>query len=477
MKKKSKGMIAIQAMALGVVLTPGIAGAGDGADQRLASTSPAVHEFRLENGLKLLVKEDHRAPVVVSQVWYRVGSSYEAFGSTGISHMLEHMMFKGTQLHPAGELSRIIAANGGSENAFTGRDYTAYFQSLENVRLEVSFALEADRMQGLLLPAEEFAKEHQVVMEERRLRTDDNPRALTQEQLMATAFVSSPYHWAIIGWMGDIESLTVEDLRAWYHRWYAPDNATVVVVGDVKPEEVLNLAQRHFGPLSSENSRVVKKIHPEPVQRGERRVIVKAPAKLPYLVMGYHVPVLHNATTSWEPYALEMLAQLLDGDASARFARELLRGSEVAAAAGADYSLYSRLPDLFTIGGTPAQGKDIKILETALREQVRRAREELASDAELERVKIQAVADNIYERDSVFYQAMQLGMLDSIGLDWHLADEYVERIQAVTADQVQAVARKYLLDDQLTVAILDPQSLEPGHPISDAPAGKLDVFH
>lgn len=464
-------------MVLAMILTVGLADAEveKNTEQQENSTRIPVHEFRLDNGLRLLVKEDHRAPVVVSQIWYRVGSSYESLGSTGISHVLEHMMFKGTPRHPAGELSRIIAANGGSENAFTGRDYTAYFQSLENSRLEVSFELEADRMRNLSLPPDEFAKELQVVMEERRLRTDDNPRALLQEQLIAAAFVSSPYQWSIIGWMGDIEHLTVEDIRAWYRRWYTPNNATVVVAGDVQPEAVLRLAKHHFGALASESAPSPQKDHPEPIQRGERRVIVKAPARLPYLIMGYHVPVLHNAATPWEPYALEVLSKLLDGDTSSRFSRELVRGSELAAAVGADYGLYARLSDLFTLDGIPAQGKDIKMLEAALREQIRRTREELASITELERVKAQAVADNVYERDSVFYQAMQLGTLDVVGLDWRLADEYVERIRAVTAEQVQAVARKYLLDDHLTVAILDPQPLESGHSLSEVPVEDIYV--
>lgn len=430
----------------------------DAADVKPNQVAPSVHEYHLDNGLKILVKEDHRAPVVVAQIWYKVGSSYELLGNTGISHMLEHMMFKGTPAYPSGELSRIIAANGGSENAFTGRDYTAYFQSLENTRLEISFKLEADRMRNLLLPAAEFVKEQQVVMEERRLRTEDNPRALTQEQLMATALVNSSYRWPIIGWMGDIANLNIDDMRDWYKRWYAPNNATVVVVGDIKPDAVFNLAKQYFAELTPEKTTPAKR-QVEPQQRGERRVIVKAPARLPYLMMSYPTPVLNNAHRDWEPYALEVLAQLLDGDNSARFARELVRDSAVAATAGASYSAYSRLSDMFTIDGIPAQGKDLKELETALRAQVQRARDELASSAELARVKVQVVAENIYQKDSVFYQAMELGILETVGLDWRIADQYVERIQAITAEQVRDVARKYLQDDSLNIAILDPQPI------------------
>ncbi|MCG6934773.1 MAG: insulinase family protein, partial [Proteobacteria bacterium] len=261
-----------------------------------------VHEFTLANGMKVLVKEDHRAPVVVTQVWYKVGSSYEHNGITGISHVLEHMMFKGTDKHGPGEFSRIIAENGGSENAFTGADYTAYFQQLEKSRLPISFELEADRMRNLTLPEEEFKKEVAVVMEERRLRTEDKPRSLTLEQFYANAFVTSPYHHPIIGWMNDLENLTVSNLRSWYQRWYAPNNATLVVVGDVNAQEVLSLARQYFEPLKVDQITPVKP-RLETEQRGPRRIVVKAPAKLPYLLMGYKVPVLNTASEEWEPYA------------------------------------------------------------------------------------------------------------------------------------------------------------------------------
>ncbi len=430
-----------------------------------AKSNSLVHEFMLDNGLKLVVKEDHRAPVVVSQVWYKVGSSYEPTGLTGISHVLEHMMFKGTAKHPPNEFSRIVAANGGRENAFTGRDYTGYYQQLEKSRLPVSFELEADRMRNLLLPQEEFAKEVKVVMEERRLRTEDDPEALTYEHFNGVAFISSPYHHPVIGWMGDLENLDVADLKQWYATWYAPNNATVVVVGDVNPQQVLSLAKKYFGPLKPS-----KLIPPKPrreiEQKGMRRITVKAPAELPYLLMGYQAPVLKTAgkDAAWEPYALEVLAGVLDGGDSARFAKYLVRESQIAASAGAGYGLYARLQDLFMLDGTPAQGHTVVELEQALRTQIKRLQDEKVSDAELVRIKAQVVASEVYERDSTMSQAMQIGTLETVGLDWRIIDDYVAKVSAVTAEQIQQVARKYLIDDHLTVAVLDPLPIDPNAP-------------
>ena len=417
-----------------------------------------VHETTLSNGMKVLVKEDHRAPVVVSQVWYKVGSSYEDNGITGVSHVLEHMMFKGTEKHGAGEFSRIIAENGGSENAFTGRDYTAYFQQLEKSRLPISFQLEADRMRNLTLPQEEFSKEVEVVMEERRLRTEDNPSALTVEQFYATAFVSSPYHNPIIGWMNDLKNLNVDDLKTWYGRWYAPNNATLVVVGDVEAQAVFKLAEQYFGKLTPSEVRTLKP-RPEIPQLGERSITVKAPAKLPYMLMGYKVPVVNTATEEWEPYALEMLTGILSGSGSARFPRELVREKQIAAGVTAGYDLFARQEDLFVIDATPAEGHSIEELRSAIEEQIARIKAEVVSEEELARIKAQVVAHKVYEQDSVFYQAMQMGLLETVGLGWEKLDEYPDRIRAVTAEQVQAVARKYLVNDSLTVAILEPQSL------------------
>jgi zinc protease len=426
---------------------------------QILSAAGEVHEYELDNGLKLIVKEDHRAPVVVSQVWYGVGASYEHDGITGVSHVLEHMMFKGTDRHGPGEFSRIIAENGGSENAFTSKDYTAYFQQLEKSRLPVSFELEADRMRNLRLDQEEFAKEVRVVMEERRLRTEDKPTSLTYEQFMATAYTSSSYRIPTIGWMDDLENMQLADLQHWYDRWYAPNNATVVVVGDVEPADVLALAKKHFGPLKPEDLAPVKP-RIEPKQPGERRITVRVPAEVPYLVMGYKVPVLKTAEADWEPYALTVLAGILDGGSSARLARELVRGSQVAASAGAAYDLYARQSSLFLLDATPANSHTIESVEQALQEQVQRLRSEPVAQEELDRIKAQTIAGKVYEQDSIFYQGMVIGQLETTGLPWRLKDVFVERINAVTAKQVQAVASKYLVESGLTVAVLDPLPMD-----------------
>ncbi len=422
-----------------------------------------VHERTLANGLKVLVKTDHRAPILTSQVWYKIGSSYEYGGITGVSHVLEHMMFQGTEHLAPGEFSRIVAENGGDENAFTGRDYTAYYENLAKDRLEVAFKLEAERMRHLKLAEKEFAKELEVVKEERRMRTDDDPQSLTQERFNAVAHDASPYRNPVIGWPGDLEQLQLQNLRDWYRLWYAPNNAILVVAGDLDPEAVFALAEKYFGPLQAELI-TPPKTRRDPKPLGEKRLRVKAPAKEAYLLMGYKTPSAGDADPAWEPYALEMLSSILDGGDSSRFARELVRGTQIAASAGASYSAFERLPGLFLFDGVPAKGHSVEELEQSLRAQIEHIQAAPVSAAELERVRNQVVAAKVYERDSLFYQAMQIGQLEAIGLDWRLADTYVDQLAAVTPEQIQAVARKYLNPDRLTVAVLDPQPIEDARP-------------
>ncbi len=420
------------------------------------SKSGDTHEKILANGMKIVVKEDHRAPVVVSQVWYKVGSAQEHSGITGVSHVLEHMMFKGTEKYPDGEFSSIVAEIGARDNAFTGRDYTGYYQLMEKSKLEVSFDLESDRMLNLILKPEDFLSELEVVKEERRLRTDDNPNARVYEQLYASAFVNNPYHHPIVGWMNDLDNLKVEDLTTWYQRWYTPNNATLVVVGDVEPKNVFALAEKYF---AAAKSRPIKQSKPrlEHPQSGPRRVSVRAVAKLPYLMLGYKVPSLVTAEHDWEPYALSVLAGVLDGGRSARLSKRLIREKEIAAAAGSGYNIYSRYPTLFLFDATPAEGHSTTKIEQALYDEIKDLQTFAVDEKELARVKAQVIASEVYQQDSVQRQASIIGTLETIGLSWKRINEYSTRINAITAEQVLQVAKKYLIDDRLTVAVLEPQ--------------------
>ncbi|MGM0677399.1 MAG: M16 family metallopeptidase [Pseudomonadota bacterium] len=437
-----------------------------GTGPALAGSGSDVFEYELDNGMKVLVRPDTRAPVVSSMVWYRVGASHEHGGITGVSHALEHMMFKGTEAHPAGEFSRIIAELGGRENAFTSRDYTAYFQQLAARHLDRALELEADRMQNLTLPEDAFVQEMRVVREERRLRTEDNPNALTREHFNATAWLNSPYGMPVIGWMVDIDEYTVADMRDWYERWYAPNNALLVVVGDVEPDRVHEMAKAHFGDIPARDLPQVKS-RTEARQLGERRITVKAPARVPQLLMGYKVPVLRTAEASWEPYALLVASGVLDGGESARIPRELERERELVASAGVSYTPFSRLDNLFMVSATPSSDADRDEVEQALIEALERLKDEPVSASELERVKAQVVARDVYRRDSIQGQAMQLGMLESVGLSWEEGERFAERVRAVTAEQVQEVARRYFDPDQRTVAWLDPQPIDPDDPPSN----------
>ncbi|KTC85200.1 M16 family metallopeptidase [Legionella brunensis] len=414
-----------------------------------------TREFVLENGLKVIVKEDHRAPVAVSMIWYNVGSADEPGGLTGVSHALEHVMFKGTPKHPLGTFSKTIAAVGGQENAFTNFDYTAYFEKVAASQLPIAFELEADRMQNLLLDKEEFAKEIKVIREERRLRTDDNPQALTFERYLAAAHLADPYHHPVIGWMSDLHQMSVDDLRDWYQRFYAPDNATLVVVGDVNAEKVHQLASQYFGKINKK-AHYVRRLQTEPPALGQKSTEVYAPAKLPMLMFGYTVPSVKTAKNTWEPYALELIAGILDAGDSARFSKNLIRGSHIASGVDVYYNLYSRYQTQFILFGTPSQAHTVNELKSAMVKEIELLKNELVSPAELQRIKTQIIAQKTFEKDSIYGQAMELGLVETIGLGWQTADAYIDRINKITPEQIQEVARHYFRDIAETEALLIP---------------------
>lgn len=459
-------MIRTATLALAALLLAGVELAS-GAEPANGAVHWPVSEHRLDNGMRIIVREDHRAPVAVSQVWYRVGSSYEPLGLTGISHMLEHMMFKGTAELPPGEFSRIIARNGGSLNAFTGQDYTSYFEQLAADRLDIAFRLEADRMQHLTLAAQEFTKERQVVLEERRLRITDQPRRRFGEHFDTIAFPASPYARPVIGWQQDIQALTVQDLRDWYAQWYAPGNAILVVVGDVQPKQVFDLAKQTFGKVPARAT-----AHPRDDDYlqapGERRIVMHSKdTKVPYVLLGYQVPSAVTAQERDEIYSLMVLASILDGGKGARLSQELVRDQGIAASAGASYSPVERLDTLFLLDAVPSADQGAASLVEALRKQVRRLQSKPVDAETLERAKNLLLADHLYQLDSMFYQAMQIGMLETVGVDWRILQAYPAKIRAVSGANVQAIARKYLTPSRLTVGILLPEAQHD----AGAPAG------
>ncbi len=440
----------------------------------LLSVTPTVqakiYEHTLSNGLKVVVDEDHRAPVVVQQIWYKAGSMDEVSGKTGIAHVLEHMMFKGTHAVPAGEFSKRIAAAGGRENAFTSNDYTAYFQQLHKSKLALAMRLEADRMHNLNLSASEFAKEIKVVMEERRWRTDDQASGMLQERMNAAIYLEHPYHHPVIGWMDDLEAMTVADAKDWYQRWYAPNNATLVIAGDVKASEVFGMAQHFYGKIAKHNLPMRRKLT-EPPQVGIKRIVVKAPAELPQLIMSFRAPTISDPSKDTVPYALEVLAGILNGNDSARLNKHLVREQQIASDVGAGYDSVARGPSVFTLEATPSTGKTVQEVEAALRNEIALLVKSGVSAEELQRVKAQVMAGEVYKKDSTFYRAMQIGQMESIGVGYQAIPVMLDKIQAVTAEQVQQAAQTVLQDDGLTVAVLDPQ------PLSDKPKRAEGNFH
>jgi len=417
------------------------------------------YETTLKNGLRVIVKEDHRAPTAVQMVWYRIGSTDEVDGASGVAHVLEHMMFKGTPSVGPGEFNKRVAAAGGRDNAFTSRDYTAYFQQVPKEKLDEMMQLEADRMRHLNVDAKEFAQEIKVVMEERRMRTDDSPQAKLFEQMNAVAFQAHPYRRPIIGWMNDLETMTAADAKVWYETWYVPNNAYVVITGDVDHKEVFAQAEKYYGPLEG-RALPVRRQQIEPLQEGPRKVTVKAPAELPVLIMGYKAPVLRDIDKDSEPYALEMLASILDGHEAARFNKKLVREDKVALSVGIEYDNTARGPGMLYLNGTPSEGKTVADLESALRAEIVRVQKDGVSEQELKRAKAQLVAGQVYKLDSMFGQAMEIGQIESAGLPYQKLDRMLEKLQEVSAAEVQAVARKYFNDDALTVGLLDPQPLD-----------------
>lgn len=418
----------------------------------------SIFEYQLDNGLKIVVRQDNTTPLVLSEMWYKIGSSYENEGTTGVSHVLEHMMFKGTPNYPSGKIFSIVASQGGEQNAETTQDYTMYYQEWAPSNLATSFAIEADRMQHLNLDPKLFKSELQVVEEESKLRVSSDPNAVTQVRFNAAAFPNNPYAHPVIGWPGDLAQLTVDNLRAWYQTWYVPNNAILVVVGDVNPNDVYQLAKHYFGNIPEKPLPEIKKFYMLSKQ-ATTRITVNAPANLSALFIGFNVPSAISEPNSKEPYALFVLSQLLAGNDSARLPKQLVRDKNIANDVGADYELYARLPTLLQISANPADGKTTNALEQAILAEIQELQTTPVSAAELNRVKTAAITDNIYARDSLTNEADMIGSFEIVGLTPKELDNFEKQINRVTAEDVQNVAKKYLISANMTVGVLSPQTI------------------
>jgi zinc protease len=443
-----------------------------------AASSPSAgsaqaQQFTLANGMTLIVKPDHRAPTVAHMLWVRVGSMDEVDGTSGVAHALEHMMFKGTPTLKPGEFSRRVAALGGRDNAFTSRDATAYHQQIPANRLEDVMQLEADRFANTQWENDEFKREIEVVKEERRMRTEDSPRAQLYEAANAVTFIAAPYRRPIIGWMSDLDAMTPDDVRNFYRKWYVPSNAAVVVAGDVDVLQVKALAEKYYGAIPA-SATPLRKPRVEPVQAGVKRLEHKASASQAYVSLMFKVPqldpsALANAPAgtslpneSQDALALTVLAAVLDGYSGARLDRALTQGEgRVADSAGADNGLLGRGPQVFTLDGVPAKDKTAQQVIDALRQQVTQIARDGVNAAELNRVKTQWVASEIYKLDAIFSQARELGSNWLNGLPLDSSARLVAHLRNISPAEVQSVAARYFGDDQMTQAVLVPQPLDP----------------
>ncbi|MEY4083160.1 MAG: hypothetical protein RL483_529, partial [Pseudomonadota bacterium] len=445
-----------------------VAQAAQSASTTAASTTATpTLDKTLPNGLRVLVYEDRRAPTALHMVWLKAGSMDEVTGKTGLAHVLEHMMFKGTKTLGPGEFSRRVAALGGRENAFTSKEYTAYFQQVHRDALFEVMALEADRMQNLVISDEEFAKEIKVVMEERRLRTDDSPSGLAYEALMAQAFLASPVRAPIIGWMSDLESLTAQDARDWYAQWYAPNNATVIVAGDVQAQAVFDKVVALYGAWPTKALPIARPQR-EPEQTGARHVRVSAPAENPFFIKAWKAPTWTAADGPMTPsnekardiVALSVLSTLFDNQDFGRLTKRLVRDSRRALSVGLEADGISRGPGLIMLQATPAPQVPMADIEREFVAELAMLVSQGLPAQELDIIRRQAKAAEVYRLDSLFSRAMEAGRLVTAGRPLQDSADWLVMLEAIQAEDLKRVALKYFNDSQSTMVELVPLSLD-----------------
>lgn len=414
-------------------------------------------ETTLKNGLKVIIREDHRSPMVMTQIWYAVGSSDESGNLLGISHILEHMMFKGTQKVPNDEFTRLSRMYGGSINASTFTNYTNYYQLYSKTYFPLALELEADRMRNLLLRQQDFEPEVKVVMEERRLRTDDNPRSLAFERFKWIAYPTSHYRQPVIGHMKNLQNIQLKDVKKWYQDWYTPNNAVLIIVGDVDAENALRQVQKYFGDIP------FRTIPPrndvlEFDRVGYRHMELNLAVKVPNLYMAWNVRSLATAKNPQDAYALTIIKNVLDSGISSRLQDRLVRDKKVLTALSVSYDPYNRGDSLFSVSALPADGISLQEAEKAIQDEINILKTELIQPKEVERVTAKFVANLIYSQDDIVGQSKMIGNLEINGLSYRLIDQLPQHFETVTPQDIQRVANIYFVRDNLSTLYLSSEN-------------------
>lgn len=417
-------------------------------------------ETALKNGLKVIIREDHRSPMVMTQIWYRVGSSDESGNLLGISHVLEHMMFKGTQKVPNDEFTRLSRMYGGRINASTFTNYTNYYQLYPKTYLPMALELEADRMSNLLLRQQDFDPEIKVVMEERRLRTDDNPRSLAFERFKWITYPTSHYRQPVIGHMKNLQNLQLEDVKKWYRDWYSPNNALLVIVGDVDAEQTVLQVQKYFADIPARKTPPRNDVL-EFDRIGYRHMELNFPVKVPNLFMAWNVRSLVTAKNPQDAYALTIIRNILDSGISSRLQDRLVRDKKILTAVSVSYDPYSRGDSLLSISALPVDGKSLSEAEQAIQTEIELLKTELIQPEEVERVTAKYVSNLIYSQDDIAGQARMIGNLEINGLSFRLMDELPKHFETVTPQDIQRVANAYFSRDNLSTLYLSPENKAP----------------
>lgn len=440
--------------------------------QSLLAETEAPQEFLLDNGLRLIIQKNSKAPIIVSHLWYRVGSADEKAGETGISHMLEHMLFKGSAQYPDGQYSNIIAKLGGEENAFTSRDFTGFYAKFAKEHLDTILALEADRLRAPLLNEKAFLSEREVVLEERILRSEDDPYAKANEYFYAQAYLTSPYRQPIIGWRQDIEKYNIKQVKDWFATWYSPNNATLVLVGDVDVDAAVALVKKHFSDIPKRPLR--KGIPNQELQPiGKKIINLEVDTKNSLLYLAYPVPTLPSLlaeaiSTPQEisqetflekgkvAFALAVLNEALAGSDSSRLPQSLVRQQAIAVYADSSYSADARLETLFILSAEPQPGQSLSTLEEALQQALQQIAEQGLSEEEFKRIRNRLKAKRIYEQDSVFYQGFTLAQYSTLGLPLASDSYFDQGIAQVTNQDLKEVIQQYFQERFLTVGQIIP---------------------